>query len=93
MTRLIEIYHQGGDTMFENWSLRETEINPSHVIKMIEDEQMKTYLQRGYLPKDLNKAQTFTRINLVTGLSTIVVGSLAQVSEKLNPASKQLLHG
>ena len=93
MVRLTEIFHRGGDTMFENWSLRETGINPAHVIKMTEDEQMKEYLARGYLPKGLDKAQSFIRIILVTGLNPIVVGSLTQISEKLNPASKQLLHG
>lgn len=93
MARLTEIYHQGGDTMFEDWSLRETEINPAHVIKMTEDDQMKVYLNRGFLPKDLNKAQSFTRIQLVTGLSTIVIGTLSQVSEKLAASTKQLLHG
>ncbi len=93
MIKLTEIYHLGGDAMYNNWSLRETEINPLHVVKITGDSQMDLYLHRGYLPKDLNEAQTFTRISFVTGPNIIVVGSLNYISEKLNKNSKQLLNG
>lgn len=95
MARMVEVYHRGGDTMFENWGLRETEINPTHVIKMTEDDLMKDYLARGYLPNKLSKNQSFVRVNLATGLNLIVVGTLEQISEKLisTANSKQLLHG
>ena len=64
---------------------------------MYEDESMKTNLQEGFLPDNLDKRQSFTRLQLSQGQNFYqisVVGDIDNISEKLGlPSSnRQILH-
>ena len=93
MIKLIEVYREK-DNIF---NIREVYINPTHVVCMYDDPSMVRNLNEGYLPKDMDKRQPFTRLRLNQGQSLYqitVVGSMGIISEKLglSHAGKQLLH-
>ena len=97
MIKLIEVYREkelGANNIF---NIREVYINPTHVVCMYDDPSMVRNLNEGYLPKDMDKRQPFTRLRLNQGQSLYqitVVGSMGIISEKLglSHAGKQLLH-
>ena len=77
------------------YSLRETFINPDHVICLREETQVKVKLNEISLIEDLDPRQQFTRVYLnrgQTGLDITVVGSLEAVQEKLQ-MTKRILKG
>ena len=97
MIKLIEVYREkelGASNIF---NIREVYINPTHVVCMYDDPSMVRKLNEGYLPNDMDKRQSFTRLRLNQGQSLYqitVVGDMGVISEKLGLASsgRQLLH-
>ena len=97
MIKLIEVYREkklGASNIF---NMREVYINPAHVVCMYDDLSMVKNLNEGYLPEDMDKRQSFTRLRLNQGQSLYqitVVGGMGIVSEKLGlaHAGKRLLH-
>ena len=97
MIKLIEVYREkelGANNIF---NMREVYINPAHVVCMYDDLSMVKNLNEGYLPEDMDKRQSFTRLRLNQGQSLYqitVVGGMGVVSEKLGlaHAGKRLLH-
>ena len=97
MIKLVEVYREkelGASNIF---NMREVYINPAHVVCMYDDPSMVRNLNEGYLPNDMDKRQSFTRLRLNHGQSLYqitVVGSMAIISEKLGLSvdGKQLLH-
>ena len=97
MIKLIEVYREkelGANNIF---NIREVYINPTHVVCMYDDPSMVRKLNEGYLPNDMDKRQSFTRLRLNQGQSLYqitVVGNMGVISEKLGlPVdNRQLLH-
>ena len=97
MIKLIEVYREkelGANNVF---NIREVYINPTHVVCMYDDPSMVRNLNEGYLPNDMDKRQSFTRLRLNQGQSLYqitVVGNMGVISEKLGlPVDqRQLLH-
>jgi len=97
MIKLVEVYREkelGASNIF---NVREVYINPAHVVCMYDDPSMVRKLNEGYLPNDMDKRQSFTRLRLNQGQSLYqitVVGNMGVVSEKLGLVSdsRQLLH-
>ena len=97
MIKLIEVYREkelGASNIF---NIREVYINPTHVVCMYDDPSMVRKLNEGYLPNDMDKRQSFTRLRLNQGQSLYqitVVGNMGVISEKLGlPVDqRQLLH-
>jgi len=97
MIKLIEVYREkelGASNIF---NIREVYINPAHVVCMYDDPSMVRKLNEGYLPNDMDKRQSFTRLRLNQGQSLYqitVVGNMGVISEKLGLKhdGKQLLH-
>ena len=97
MIKLIEVYREkelGANNIF---NIREVYINPTHVVCMYDDPSMVRKLNEGYLPNDMDKRQSFTRLRLNQGQSLYqitVVGNMGVISEKLGlPVDqRQLLH-
>jgi len=97
MIKLIEVYMENKLGSNKTYDMREVYINPNHVVCMYEDSSMSMKLQEGYLPKDLDKRQSFTRLQLNQGQSIrqmTVVGSIGITSEKLGLSTnkRQILH-
>ena len=97
MIKLVEVYREkelGASNIF---NIREVYINPAHVVCMYDDPSMVRKLNEGYLPNDMDKRQSFTRLRLNQGQSLYqitVVGNMGVISEKLGlPVDqRQLLH-
>ena len=97
MIKLVEIYREREIGVRNKFTVREVYINPTHVVCLYEDPSMILNLREGYLPKDLDQRQTFTKLHLNQGQSVrqmTVVGNIGSVSEKLGLSSnkQQLLH-
>ena len=97
MIRLVEIYREKDFGVNNGYRIRQVYINPSHVVCMYDDPSMMRNLREGYLPEDLDKRQTFTRLHLNQGQSVrqmTVVGSVDITSEKLGLSqdNRKLLH-
>ena len=97
MIKLVEVYREKKLGSSNTFTAREVYINPTHVVCMYDDPSMARNLREGYLPKDLDRRQSFTRIHLNQGQSVIqmtVIGSVGITSEKLGlaPNKQQLLH-
>ena len=95
MIKLVEVYsvgsfsHTGGGPK-ENFSLRETCINPKHIVFMREDEEILEKIKDTVLSAELNQQQRFTRIYLSHGQSGVditVVGELKFIEEKMQVSS------
>ena len=97
MIKLVEIYETTNihsSNSVKAFSLRETFINPSHVVCVREDFSLKKKMEDGELLEDLDKRQRFSKIYMDrghTGIDMTVVGSPEQVYETLN--TKRLLKG
>ena len=97
MIKLIEVYRDKGFGVKRGFRLREIYINPSHVVCMYDDAAATRNLREGFLPKDLDKRQSFTKIRLNHGQSVYqitVVGNLSTVQESLglSKPKQQILH-
>ena len=97
MIKLVEVYREREIGVKNRFAMREIYIIPSHVVCMYDDPSMILNLREGWLPKDLDQRQTFTKLHLNQGQSVrqmTVIGNIGSVSEKLGLSSskQQLLH-
>jgi len=97
MIKLVEVYREKEVGASNTFNMREVYINPTHVVCMYDDPSMVRNLNEGYLPNDMDKRQSFTRLRLNQGQSLYqitVVGNMGTISEKLGLSAdkRQLLH-
>lgn len=88
LVKLIEIYKKDSYTSAEKvkFSLRETYINPDHVIYMREDNSTPSVLRETSSLSNIDERQEFTTVCINTGHSGMklnIVGSLSTIQEKL----------
>ena len=98
MIQLVEVFNEVSSAMrgTSKYTLREVYINPKHVVAVRPDIRMKSVLQEGLLPEDLDERQSFTKVFLdrgQTGIDITVVGEAAIVSKKLGLHNRELLKG
>ena len=98
MIQLVEVFNEVSSAMrgTSQYTLREVYINPKHVVAVRPDVRMKSVLQEGLLPEDLDERQSFTKVFLdrrQTGIDITVVGEAAIVSKKFGLHNRELLKG
>ena len=101
MIKFVEIYRdntfgESQKNQYSHYSLRETYINPDHVVCLREESAIKDKIEETTLASELDDRQEFTKVFInrgQTGLDIVVVGSPESVEEKLLKAGKQLLRG
>jgi len=79
-----------------SYSLKEVTVNPAHVVCLREDSGTAQRLQEGALPEGLDGRQRFTKVYLdrgQAGIDIVVVGSPAQIQERLGIDRRELLRG
>ena len=79
-----------------SYTLKEVTVNPSHVVCLREDAGTAQRLQEGVLPDGIDGRQRFTKVYLdrgQAGIDIIVVGSPAQIQERLGIDRRELLRG
>tara|TARA_Y100000034_G_scaffold133284_1_gene198342 strand:- start:1812 stop:2105 length:294 start_codon:yes stop_codon:yes gene_type:complete len=97
MVKLIEIYETTNvhsNEVEKQFSLRETFLNPDHVVCVREDLTFKQKLQAGEMPQNLDSRQRFSKIYMDrghTGIDIVVVGAPEQIYDALN--TKKVLKG
>lgn len=96
LVKLVEIFKDGtyndSGLIKPRYSLRETYVNPNHVVCLREEGGLQHDLQNTDLAKNLDPRQDFTRIYInrgQAGLDITVVGTLKMIQEKLNKKSKR----
>jgi len=78
------------------YELDEIWINPASIVQIKADLIMKNNLSSGYLPRDLDDAQDFSRIHFGVGNSinsVTVVGAPEALAQRLYENNRQLLKG
>jgi hypothetical protein len=101
LVKLVEIFKDGtyndNGLIKPRYSLRETYVNPSHVVALREESALRFDLQSTELSEQLDSRQEFTRIYInrgQTGLDITVVGHLQTVQQKLNKyQTREVLKG
>jgi hypothetical protein len=94
MIKLIEIYRSDARSSISDqlWSVREVQINPSHILRFMEYGELNHTFDKNSI--GLSDNHSFTRIDMTNGISMVVVASVEQILEKLNTSSKKkMLHG
>ena len=92
---LVEVYRERTN----KFCLRKIYINPKHVVCMRYDETMKSRLNEGNLPHDLDTRQGCTKLYInrgQSGLDVTVVGEPTVIQSKIdevNRKDKTLLRG
>ena len=71
--------------------LRETSLNPDHIISVNESHEYIMLLHQNNLPRGLNKEHSFVEIYLSNGSRVIAVGTTQIINEKINISKKLLL--
>jgi hypothetical protein len=97
MVRFVEIVENpyANDTSSKRYTLRETFINPDHVIMVREDASIASNITEQN-SHGIDPRHSYSKILInrgTTGQETIVVGTPQQVYEKLNSSQKTLLKG
>ena len=93
MISFIEIFNKGG---YKSWGIREVSINPSLIIKMQEDDEIESHLEQGFLPKEIEKTQRFTKIFFTNDSYLTVISPIDISIEKIakaNNTGRTLLKG
>jgi len=98
LVKLVEVYKKGAYTSNDkdNYSLRETYINPDHVSYMTENPGIPASLCETSSLKGLDDRQEYTTLHVNTGqigMKINVVGSLTSVQEKLRFNKREVLKG
>jgi len=100
LVKLVEIFQEGSynneGSIKPKYSLRETYINPNHVVCIREEPSMLFELEGTSILKELDLRQEFTRMHIdrgQSGLDITVVGSLKVIKEKLSCEVKRVLKG
>ena len=97
MVRFVEVvenpYVANADT--KRYTLRETFINPDHVVMVREDTTLASNItEQNSHGIDVRHSYSKILINRgTTGQETVVIGTPQQVYEKLNSSQKSLLKG
>jgi homoserine acetyltransferase len=97
MIKLVEVYETANPHSSDakkGFSLRETFINPNHVVCVREDFAFRKKVENEEALQDLDKRQRFSKIYMDrghTGIDMTVVGSPDQIYETIN--TKRVLRG
>ena len=92
VVKLVEVAKIGTDISTRSeYTLREVFVNPDQVTMLREDVAMRSLLEEGRLPSEIDNRMEFTRLFLNTGMDIFVVGSPNVVEAKLKV--KQILRG
>ena len=92
VVKLVEVAKIGTDISTRSeYTLREIFVNPDQVTMLREDVAMRSLLEEGRLPSEIDNRMEFTRLFLNTGMDIFVVGSPNVVENKLKV--KQILRG
>ena len=97
MIKLVEIYettNPHSNSTKKGFSLRETFINPNHVVCVREDFSLKKKMEDGELLEELDKRQRFSKIYMDrghTGIDMTVIGSPEQIYDTIN--TRRMLRG
>jgi len=76
----------------DHYFLRETTINPNHIVSMRASEEHMLLHTQGKLPTGLHDAQEFVKISFSNGKTIVAIGSSQIINEKIR-TSKKLLFG
>jgi hypothetical protein len=91
LVRLTEVIESstarvGTSVREKRYTLREILVNPDHVVCLREEPNMQKMLTEGFLPKDMDQRQLFTRVQLnrgQSGIDLVVVGNTSLIEQKL----------
>ena len=75
----------------EEYYLRETNVNPSHIVSVNTSDKYIMLLHQNKLPKGLDHNHEFVEISLSHGGTMVVLGSTHLINEKIKSAKKLLL--
>jgi len=75
----------------EEFYLRETSLNPNHIVSVNVSDKYIMLLHQDKLPEGLNKEHQFVEISLSHGATLIAVGTPHFINEKIKFAKKLLL--
>ena len=98
LIKLVEVYKEAAYTSSDkdNYSLRETYINPDHVSYMTESSSISHTLCEVSGLTGLDERQEFTTLHINTGqigMKINVVGSLTSIQNKLRFNKREVLKG
>ena len=100
LIKLVEVFKNGsyneGGSIRPRYSLRETYVNPDHIVCMREESELSINESEPAVINEIDSRQEFTKIHInrgQTGLDITVVGSLSVVQEKMIGNEKELLKG
>ena len=102
MIKLIEIYEDKTRTDLRmdheksTFSLRETYVNPDHILYLRENRDIKGRISKSNLVNELDTHQEITTVHLNkghSGMTINVVGHLSLIEEKIRSSKKILLKG
>lgn len=97
MVRFVEVIENPyiSDANAKRYSLRETYVNPDHVIMVREDASIKQNITEQN-SHGIDPRHSYSKIIInrgTTGQETIVIGTPQEVYEKLNSSQRTLLKG
>tara|TARA_R100000808_G_C2122047_1_gene133145 strand:+ start:122 stop:379 length:258 start_codon:yes stop_codon:yes gene_type:complete len=78
------------------FSLRETYVNPDHILYLRENNDIKSRLSKSNLVNELDIRQEVTTVHLNkghSGMTINVIGHLSLIEEKIRSSKKILLKG
>jgi len=88
MIKLIQVVKANQSN---EYYLRETSVNPNHIISATPSEKFIILLHQNKLPEGLNQSHDFVEISLSNNQTLIVVGTPHIIEEKIKSAKKLLL--
>ena len=96
LTQLIEIQKTNDNLTKPEYSLREIEINPEFVLRLSTDTQTRLWARLGTVrgsEEKINENQEYTRIVMSNSTSFVVIGSVSEVSKKIQSNKRTVLKG
>lgn len=75
----------------EQYYLRETNVNPAHIVSVNSSDQYIMLLHQNKLPEGLRPDHQFVEISLSHGGTLVAVGTIQLINEKIQFAKKLLL--
>jgi hypothetical protein len=93
MIKLVQIKKNS----YGQYNLTQVYVNPSHIIFMTENSELRSLLKEGKIDLKLEKSLSFTKIKINENNSTIeinVVGTPESIEDKMfNNSTKRILRG
>ena len=93
MIKLVQIKKNS----YGQYNLTQVYVNPSHIIFMTENSELKSLLKEGKIDLKLEKSLSFTKIKINENNSTIeinVVGTPESIEDKMfNKSARRILRG